>query len=107
MPGRWPPRGLLVSAAAPTDVGWDPATVAPPISSSRADPWPDTSPSPREEAETDDASGSHRVGGFGPWPHSNVRSFLRLSLAPWTAATSQKYHRSTWMRISQSERLGA
>jgi hypothetical protein len=93
VPGRWPPRGLLVSAAA-TDAGLDPASVDHPTSASRADPSPDTSPSPREEAETEDASGSHRVGGFGPWPHSNVRSFLRLSFASCTVHTSQKYHRT-------------
>src|SRR5215468_5525580 len=106
MPGRWPPRGLLVSTATAPDAGVASASVDHPISSSRADPSPDTSPSPHEEAASDDASGSPRVGGFGPWPHSNVRSFLRLSFASCTVHTSQKYHRTTWMSISQSERLG-
>src|SRR5207244_12387514 len=106
-PSLCPPRSLLVSAADATDSGLAPASVDRPPSSSRADPSPDTSPSPREEAETDDAAGSHSVGGFGPGPNSNVRSFVRLSLASLTAAASQKYPRSTWMSISQSERLGA
>jgi hypothetical protein len=76
-------------------------------SSSREDKARIASQLPREGAETDGASGSDGVGGFGPRPHSNVRSLLRLSFASCTVHTSQKYHRTTWMSISQSERLGA
>ena len=107
MPGRGPPWGLLVSAAEATESGGAPAAVDRSPSASWAHPAPATAPSPREEVETDDASGSHRMGGFGPWPHSNVRRFVRLSLASWTAAARHKYHRSTWRSLLQSERLGA
>src|SRR5262249_59801769 len=105
--GGGPPRGLLVSVAEATDSSWDLAAVDRSSSSSCTDSSPATTPSPREEVETDAATGSHRVDRFGPWPHSNVRSFLRLSFASCPVHTSQKYHRTTWMRISQSERLGA
>jgi hypothetical protein len=56
---------------------------------------------------TDEAAGSHSVGGCGPWPQSTVGSCVRLPLASWIAATSQQYHRHPWLRIAPSARLGA
>ena len=100
-------RRTLGAAAEATASGWDQGAVDRSPSASRVALSPTPTPSSREEVEPKDTAGSHRVGGCGPWPPSNVRSLLRLSLASWTAATSQKYHRSTWMRISQSARLGA
>jgi hypothetical protein len=106
-PGRWPPWGWLVSAAAGPDARWAPAAVAHATSSSHAAWAPATSLSPREAAETADAASAPNRGGFGPGPRSHIRSFLRLSWASWSAAASQPDPRRTWLSLSPSERLGA
>jgi hypothetical protein len=106
VPGRWPPGGLLGAAAEAPDAGGAPAAVDGSPCSARAAPSPATTPSPREEGETDAATGSHRVGSFGPWLPSPVRSFGPLRCAACTVHTSQQYHRTTWRRLAPSERRG-
>jgi hypothetical protein len=68
VPGRWPPRGWLVSAAAATDASVEPASADRLSGSCRADPSPHISPASRAAGETDDAASVPRVGGGGPWP---------------------------------------